>query len=80
MSARVPVTDDLTHIQSPECGGEGRCEYERAIVDYERGGYLVGYYDDCEECRGSGEVELDIERDCIVDEYGMLYWKDEPKF
>ena len=55
-------------------------EYERSIVDHERGGYLEGYYDDCEECGGFGEVEIDPDRDCIVDEYGNLYWKDEPKF
>jgi len=80
MSGKVPVDDNLTHIPCPECGGEGHCEYERAIVDYNRGGYLEAYYADCEECRGSGEIELDPERDCIVDEYGNLYWKDEPKF
>ena len=28
---------------------------------------------------GFGEVELDPDRDCVVDEYGNLYWKDEPR-
>ena len=45
-----------------------------------RGGDLEGYIDECEKCEGSGEVELDPERDCIVDEYGNLFWKDEPRF
>jgi len=41
----------------PECGGEGKVEYERAVVDWTRGGYLEGYMDDCEECNGTGEID-----------------------
>ena len=48
MSNLVPVDNDVTHIPCPQCGGEGRVEYERPVVDYERGGYLEGYYDECE--------------------------------
>ena len=80
MSNLVPVDNDVTHIPCPQCGGEGRVEYERPVVDYERGGYLEGYYDECDECGGFGEVEFVPERVCVVDEYGNLYWKDEPRF
>ena len=80
MHELIPVDDNITHVVCPECGGEGRCEYERAVVDYMRGGDLEGYINECEKCEGSGEVELDPERDCVVDEYGNLFWKDEPRF
>ena len=50
-------------IECPECGGTGRCEYERHVVDYERGGYIDGYFDDCDECGGTGEIKVDIEQD-----------------
>jgi len=43
----------------PECDGEGRREYTRAVIDYVNGGYLEGYMDTCEECGGYGEVEAD---------------------
>jgi|TARA_R100000995_G_scaffold82929_2_gene57704 DnaJ-class molecular chaperone len=39
-----------------ECGGDGQVEYERPVVDFNRGGYLEGYMDNCEQCNGSGEV------------------------
>tara|TARA_S200002703_G_scaffold153961_1_gene156128 strand:+ start:1367 stop:1534 length:168 start_codon:yes stop_codon:yes gene_type:complete len=39
-----------------ECGGEGELEYERAVVDWIRGGYLEGYMNDCEKCNGTGEI------------------------
>jgi len=42
-----------------ECGGEGRLEYERPVVDWDHGGYLEGYMDDCETCNGLGELEYD---------------------
>ena len=70
----------LVVVSCPECGGEGTCEYERPVVDHMNGGYLEGYMDECDKCEGSGEVELDPERDCVVDEYGNLFWKDEPRF
>lgn len=40
-----------------ECGGEGRLEYERPVVDWNNGGYLEGYMDDCHICDGTGEFE-----------------------
>jgi DnaJ-class molecular chaperone len=43
----------------PECDGEGRREYTRAVIDYVNGGYLEGYMDTCEDCGGYGEVEAD---------------------
>ncbi len=80
MHELVPVDDNITHVPCPECGGEGTCEYERAVVDYMDGGYLESYIDQCQKCEGSGEVEIDPERDCVVDDYGNLFWKDEPRF
>ena len=50
MHELIPVDDNITHVVCPECGGEGRCEYERAVVDYMRGGDLEGYIDECEKC------------------------------
>lgn len=46
--------------ECPECFGEGRLEYEKAVVDWEHGGYLTGYMDDCFRCEGSGEVKVDF--------------------
>ena len=50
-------------VECDECGGEGRCEYERAVIDWEHGGYLEGYMDTCEKCDGSGEVEIEEEEE-----------------
>ena len=51
-----------------------------AVVDYQNGGYLEGYLDDCETCEGCGEIEIDYEKHCIVDEMGNLYWKPDERF
>jgi len=75
-----PVGGDVTHRLCPECAGDGRVEYERAVVDYQNGGYLEGYLDDCETCEGCGEIEIDYEKHCIVDEMGNLYWKPDERF
>lgn len=80
-SKLVPLDPDVDYYkQCPECGGDGRVEYERAVVDYVNGGYLEGYMDICETCDGAGEVELDYDNDCVADEMGNLYLKDEPQF
>lgn len=50
----------MIDFECPECGGEGRLEYERGVVDWEHGGYLEGYMDDCFKCDGSGEVKIDF--------------------
>lgn len=53
-------------IECPECGGEGECEYEVSVVDYQHGGYLKGEVMTCQRCHGDGfigageEDELDI--------------------
>jgi DnaJ-class molecular chaperone len=47
------------YIKCPECGGEGLCEYERAVVDWNDGGYLEGYTDTCDTCEGEGYIEDD---------------------
>ena len=75
-----PVGDDVTHRLCPECAGDSRVEYERAVIDYQNGGYLQGYMDDCETCEGCGEIEIDYEKHCIVDEMGNLYWKPDERF
>ena len=50
-------------IECPECGGEGRCEYEVAVVDYEHGGYLAGKMMECQLCEGYGEITVEEEED-----------------
>lgn len=42
-----------------ECGGEGEVEYERAVVDWNNGGWLEGYTDLCNVCEGEGYVNYD---------------------
>lgn len=46
-------------VECDECGGEGRAEYEEAVVDYNHGGYLKGVMRDCEKCGGYGELEIE---------------------
>lgn len=46
-----------------ECGGEGEAEYERAVVDWNNGGWLEAYTDVCDVCEGEGYVEADIEEE-----------------
>ena len=55
-------------IECPQCGGEGRCEYERGVVDWKHGGYLEAFMDECDECQGSGEVEIEVEEEDDEDE------------
>ena len=52
---------DKGYILCPECGGGGELEYERAVVDWNHGGYLEGYMDTCDHCDGEGYVESDDE-------------------
>ena len=54
---------DKGYVLCPECGGQGECEYERAVVDWNHGGYLEGYQAECQECEGEGYVE-----DCCGDD------------
>jgi C4-type Zn-finger protein len=51
----------LMEVDCPECGGEGRCEYEEAVVDWDHGGYLKGVVKTCEKCNGYGAVEVEDE-------------------
>lgn len=44
-------------VECPECGGEGRCEYEVPVIDYDNGGYLKGEWQECHKCHGLGEVQ-----------------------
>lgn len=55
--------DGKMWIECPECGGEGRCEYEVAVPDPMawRGGELQGRIMECEMCSGSGEIEIEDE-------------------
>jgi hypothetical protein len=47
----------------PECGGEGKCEYEVSVPSPMswRGGWLEDRLLECELCGGSGELEDDEE-------------------
>ena len=47
------------YIKCPECGGEGECEYERSVIDWNDGGYLEGYMDTCDTCEGEGYLVKD---------------------
>ena len=47
---------DSGYVLCPECGGEGECEYERPVVDWNNGGYLEGYMDTCDTCEGEGYI------------------------
>jgi len=40
----------------PECNGECEVEFERAVVDWNHGGYIDGYMDTCPTCEGDGFV------------------------
>ena len=43
-------------IDCPVCEGAQVIEYERPVIDWQHGGYIEGYHDDCEYCKGAGEV------------------------
>lgn len=51
----------LMEADCPECGGEGRCEYEEAVVDWDHGGYLKGVVKTCQRCDGHGVIEIDFD-------------------
>ena len=50
-------------IDCPECGGEGRCEYEREVPMSNSNpyGYLEDYWAECDNCQGTGQIEADEE-------------------
>ena len=52
-------------IDCPECDGEGRCEYERAVPMSNSNpyGYLEDYWATCENCGGTGIIEDDLDDD-----------------
>lgn len=60
---RINFKEQTVHALCPECGGEGRIEYEKPC--YQSFSDPVGgieiYEDDCEECGGTGWVEQEDE-------------------
>lgn len=50
-------------IECPECGGEGRREYEVPVVDWRHGGYLSSEWATCEMCFGLGEITVETDED-----------------
>ena len=48
-------------IECKKCGGEGFQLQERAVIDYENGGYLKEIKVDCEHCSG-----MDYPRGCAT--------------
>ncbi len=52
---------DIFVEDCPECFGEGEALYEVGVIDYDHGGYLKDEWQTCQECHGTGQVE--VERD-----------------
>lgn len=50
-------------VECPECGGDGRCEYDKPVVDWVRGGFIDTVVDECETCHGFGKIEIEDEDD-----------------
>ena len=46
-------------VDCPECDGQGRCEYEEAVIDWDHGGYLKGVVKTCQKCFGIGVIEAE---------------------
>jgi hypothetical protein len=42
-----------------ECGGTGRLEYDKPVIDWDGGGYIDSEWGDCYVCNGYGEVEIE---------------------
>lgn len=42
-----------------ECGGTGRLEYDKSVIDWDGGGYIDSEWGDCYVCNGYGEVEIE---------------------
>ena len=53
----------ITEVQCSSCDGEGQVYYDFPVVDYENGGWLEQRLDACEDCNGSGFLEMEIEDD-----------------
>lgn len=52
---------EVTYLVCSTCEGSGQVYFERPVIDYECGGYLEEYLDDCHTCNGNGEIENEIE-------------------
>jgi len=52
---------DIFVEECPECFGEGEALYEVGVIDYDHGGYLKDEWQTCQECHGTGQLE--VERD-----------------
>ena len=52
---------NVTYLVCSACEGSGQVYFERPVIDYENGGYLEEYLDDCRTCDGNGEIENEIE-------------------
>ena len=55
------MVNKLTYLVCNDCDGSGQVYFERPVIDYENGGYLEEYSDDCQSCGGNGEIENEIE-------------------
>jgi hypothetical protein len=47
--------------ECPECGGTGRLEYDKPVVDWNNGGFIDSEWGDCYVCDGAGEIEYEEE-------------------
>ena len=47
----------MTHKECPECNGWGYTEYDRDVPCSNGRGFVEEYVADCENCKGSGQIE-----------------------
>ena len=57
MTTIIFTFDD--EVECPECGGEGRVEYEFEVIDQIRGGEIVGLVRECRMCEGNGVIYVE---------------------
>ena len=67
----------MTTKRCPECEGQGQREFERVHRASASNPYgdIEGYMAECDNCHGTGEIEIEVEEEdmidmCDRDEYG----------
>ena len=57
----MTYTLEPNEMECPRCEGLGQTYYEYPVIDYENGGYLEERLDCCDDCNGSGAIEIEEE-------------------